>query len=188
MIYLIFSLSVMASPAAGIGFNASSDREVYVFGTITVDFIHKAEAAGRIKGLSDCSTAEYFCADGEVFNVVLPKACGVIHPGMSWRAGKLETIVLGRDRSPREAGRGTARRSRSRYYLQTSEYPEIVYVYSPDAGVTSIFYDPRKRIDFVGAARSGRLATLEQEVLQDPTTKWSVRPLATLDSFGVCRK
>src|SRR3712207_3678008 len=55
--------------------NPGTDRGVFVFGTLTLDFRERAEVYGRRSSLRNCSTEAVYCVDGEMFNIVLPRRC-----------------------------------------------------------------------------------------------------------------
>ena len=169
-------------------FNRGTDRGVFVYGHLVLDFQQESEVMGLGHRLRNCSTNVHFCADGELFNIVLPKVCGEVRPDTVWRSGNLVTSVLGK----RLGWQHLVARPRvpidEVYYVHTNERPEIVYAYSPMGGVLWVYYDPRGQVDFVEVAREDRLDELQTVLMEDASREHMVLGLLTLDTFAECRQ
>jgi hypothetical protein len=185
---LLGAVAAASAPA----FNEGSDRGVFVYGTLVLDFRQRQEVMGRSHRLSNCSTETSYCADGELFNIVLPRFCADLRaePGAVWRLGSLATTVIGRDQAePAHAYPGTRY---ALYYLQTNVRPDVVYAYSPERGVIRIYYDTRSEhapadaVDFAAMARDGRLAAFTREIAGDARREHLALHLLTLDQFAAC--
>ena len=175
-----FSIFLAALLALTPAFTAGTHRSVYVFGYMALDFTLQWESAGLRYPLRDCSDETLFCADGEVFNIVLPRICGPIAPGTSWRAAGMETRVIAPSRLPVALG--------TIYYLHTDARPDVVFAYSHFTGVARVYYDPRGRHDFAAMAREGRLDRFTLEASGDPERDPLVMELITLHTFAECRR
>jgi hypothetical protein len=190
MLSLAFLAAVAVTTAPA--FNQGNDRGVFVYGHVVLDFQRQEEVMGRSHRLRNCSTETQYCADGELFNIVLPRFCADVRaePGAVWRIGDLATTVIGQDQiDVPHAPPGTRY---SQYYLQTNARPDVVYAYSPQRGVIRIYYDPRSEfapadaVNFAAMARDGRLAAFRREINGDPQREHLALPLLTLDQFGAC--
>lgn len=173
--------------------NDSTDRGVFVYGGLLLDFMRGIERGARFHSLKNCSTEEFYCVDGNYFNVVIPRSCADFKPeiGMTWRLGKLETTLIGKandsnvpnyHRMPTGPLYGT-------YYLVTNEQPDVVLAYSPRRGVTTLFRDVRREdaIDFLALARSGELAAFAREAWNNPLRGRLILNLATMDTLAECK-
>lgn len=186
---LLGAVAAASSPS----FNEGSDRGVFVYGTLVLDFRQRQEVMGRSHRLSNCSTEAFYCADGALFNIVLPRFCADLdlRAGTVWRQGDLETRVIGAGETVTvpHAYPGTRY---TLYYLQTNVRPDIVFEYSRERGVSTIYYDirreyaPAEALDFVALARSGRLGAFRREIVGDPQRQHLALGLLTLDQFGAC--
>jgi hypothetical protein len=174
-------------------FNAGTDRGVFVYGTLVLDFQTRHEVMGGSHRLVNCSTETMYCADGELFNIVLPRFCADLdlRPGTIWRQGDLETRVIGGGEAITMAHAYPGTRY-TNYYLQTNVRPDIVFEYSRERGVTTVYYDsrsehvPAEAVDFAALAREGRLGVFRREIVGDPRREHLALPLITLDQFGTC--
>ena len=169
-------------------FNPTTDRGVFVYGYLALDFARGIEVAGMQRSLRNCSDEDYFCADGVVFNIVLPRSCGSIGPTTTWRLGELETTVIGRQGGWRANTVRHGLPSDETYYLHTNVRPDVVFAYSPLGGVMTIYYDPRGRTDFVTMARDGELDRFTTSAIGDPQRDALTMELITLDTFSECRR
>lgn len=170
----------------------STDRGVFVYGGLLLDFMTGIERDARFHSLTNCSTEEFYCIDGNSFNVVVPRSCADFSPriGTKWRMGKLETTLIGK---ANDAGLPNHHRLPTgplyeTYYLVTNEQPDIVLAYSPRRGVTALFRDVRKKdaIDFVALARSGELAAFKREAGQNPLRGRLILDKVTMDTLAEC--
>lgn len=166
-------------------FNRSYDRGIFVYGDLSLDFRKEVEIYGRVNRLRDCSTDRYFCAKGDIFNIVLPKDCRELRLGAVWRVGNLETRVLGSQKQTESLHRRFYIPA-DHYYLQTNVRPEIVYTFSADRGLTQVFHDPTGGTDFVALAREGRIEAFQQESSGNPARRSAVKSLLTFDTFAEC--
>jgi hypothetical protein len=176
---------VASALTQGLGFNPSNDRGVFVFGSLVLDFRRHTEVFEPSGRLRDCSTTEAYCADGDIFNVAVPRICArePILSGAVWSHAGIETTVIAR--GPDE--RGDPHRPRAtRYYLHSNVRPNLVFSYSPERGITKIYFDYRNRVNFVELARAGSLHQFDREASGDPLRASMVKPLITLDAFAPC--
>lgn len=192
---LVAAVAALMLPGANSpSLNPSNDRGIFVFSHFVLDFRLGLEVLGRGSRLANCSTATTYCADGELFNIVLPRRCEEIGPNSVWRQNGIETRVLNR-----EGGWGATparpllhRPPVQTYYLHSNQHPEVVYQYSPQRGVAQIFYDIRQQLDrgsaldFVQMARDGQLSRFSREVVGDESRSHLVLRLLTLDQFAPC--
>lgn len=174
-------------------FNAGTDRGVFVYGTLVLDFQQQHEVMGRSHRLMNCSTDTIYCADGELFNIVLPRFCADLdlRPGTVWRQGNLETRVIAAGEAVAVAHAYPGTRY-TLHYLQTNVRPDIIFEYSRERGLTTIYYDsrseraPTEAVDFAAMARDGRLGAFTREIIGDPQRQHLALHLLTLDQFGAC--
>ncbi len=191
----MFSFSLLIAVAAAMPppFDTGTDRGVFVYGHLVLDFWRRSEEMGRRYTLRNCSTETLYCADGELFNIVLPRFCRDIdiRPGTVWRQGDLETTVIGQERVG-GAGHWSPGTTYELYYLHTNVRPDIIYAYSPNRGVIKLYYDVRREIrpseavDFVAMARRGELLSFSREIIGDLRRQHLSLGLLTLDQFAVC--
>lgn len=165
-----------------------SDRGVFVFGSLLLDFKKRIAAYGiQSSELSDCSQGSYYCASSEIVRIVIPRNCKDLHAlkaGMIFESNGIRTQVLSvrKDLSDVQkihpVGTGTIA------YLGNTQFPFIVYKYDPVLGVRSVYLDIFKRINFVEMARDeDLLAALERRHLRPDLYE---NELITLDRFGSC--
>ena len=180
LLKLIASASLSLIPL-----NDATDRGVFVFGPLLLDFRENREVLLQTARLANCSTERFFCVDGGVVNFVLPRECGPIAVGDTWRSGGLETTVIGRTtiRNPHYP-----HLSEPGFYVHTNVEPTAVFLYVPSAGVRRIFYDLRGRTDFVSRARNGTLDAFFLEAIRDPLRQHLVMSRITLDTLAECRR
>lgn len=188
---LLAALLLTLAAAQPPPFNAGADRGVFVYGPLLLDFQRRTELMGRSRALTNCSTDSRYCADGELFNIVLPRFCSdaEMRVGARWAQGDLETTVIGQERVA-GTGHGPPGASDRLFYLHTNVRPDIVYAYSPERGVTHLYYDPRRElrpaeaVDFVAIARSGALDAFSRA--PEAHQRNLVLGLVTLDQFAAC--
>jgi hypothetical protein len=172
-------------------FNAGADRGVFVYGPLLLDFQRRTELMGRNHALTNCSTDSRYCADGELFNIVLPRFCRDMEMriGERWRHGDLETTLIGQEHMS-AADHGPPGPGSQLFYLHTNVRPDIVYAYSPARGVTHLYYDlrrefrPAEAVDFVAIARRGELDAFSRT--PEARQRNLVLGLVTLDQFAAC--
>lgn len=187
-LYVISAVILASSAATGRERSAWSDRGIFVFGNVSLDFQHERERFGPFfSNLEDCSTDELLCAKGDLVQIVLPRQCGGIEAG-SWRMGDITSSVLGFFDVPL-----TPHNPRDKmYFLGDPERRWIVYKYSERFGVKSIYFDPLKRMDLVKLASSGdlddrRVLETVKNLADEYQTKANLlNNLITFDSFGAC--
>jgi hypothetical protein len=190
---LTLGVLVALATATAPPFNEGRDRGVFVYGTLVLDFQAQHEVMGLSHRLLNCSTETMYCADGELFNIVLPRFCVDLdlRPGAIWRQGDLETRVIAEGETITMAHAYPGTRY-TNYYLQTNVRPDVVFEYSRLRGLTGIYYDhrsehaPAEAVDFAALAREGRLGAFRREIIGDPRREHLVLPLITLDQFGTC--
>jgi hypothetical protein len=187
----LLTLLLGAAAASAPAFNAGTDRGVFVYDYLVLDFQRGQEVMGRSHALRNCSTDTLYCADGELFNIVLPRFCRdiEIRPGTVWRQGELQTTVIGRENID-VVGHAPAGTNYQLYYLHTNVRPDIVYAYSPNRGVIRLYYDlrrevrPGEAVDFVEIARRGELEAFSRTA--DARRRNLSLGLLTLDQFAAC--
>jgi hypothetical protein len=160
-----------------------SERGVFVFGWLVLDFQRgiEAQGVGPRAGLANCSTDTLYCAAGDIVRVVLPKDCSDIKSGR-WSQAGIETEVLGKFDDPQAVahplhayGTGTL------YLLGSSARPDVVYEYDPGIGVRGLYYSYAGE-DIVAAARAAGWDALRKK--ENRGLLYS--SLITLDPFGAC--
>jgi hypothetical protein len=185
---MLLLIALMAMhPVSADSFNPATDRGVFVWGRISLDVRNGLENSGRLRRLRNCSNEQLYCADGDVFNIVLPKRCETIRPDSEWRMGALTTRVLGKRGAWPPAGTSEPPLGSGEYYVHTNERPDLVFLWAPEAGVRAIYYDHQGRVDFAAAARDGTLPRLEKELLSDPLRQHLVMFPLGFDQFAACQ-
>lgn len=152
-----------------------SDRGVFVFGKVSMDFRHeRITDGGQAFRLTDCSNSEFFCARSDMLSVVLPRNCKPnLSVGDAWKLEGITTRVVGVTAEP--ATGHLAVRGRSLYFLSTDQRPRVTFVYANDGrGVLHILYDPTIPLAANRDTRNPAARTGE------------VQPLVTMDTFGGC--
>jgi hypothetical protein len=188
---LLSGLSLLLAAATPPAFNSGTDRGVFVYDHVVLDFQRESEVMGRSHRLVNCSTEVLYCADGQLFNIVLPRLCrGIdIRPGGAWRQGELETTVIGQERVE-VVGHAPPGTTYTLYYLHTNVRPDIVFAYSPQRGVMGFYFDlrrefrPAEAVDFVPLARRGELRAFSRT--EEARTRNFYLALLTLDQFAAC--
>lgn len=186
------SMLIGAAVASAPPFDTGTDRGVFVYRYLVLDFRRRAEVMGLRHGLRNCSTETMYCADGELFNIVLPRFCRDlnIRPGTVWRQGDLETTVIGQEHVA-VVGHAPPGASYQLYYLHTNVRPDIVFAYTPGRGVTGLYFDlrregsrPAEAVDFVPIARRGELEAFSRT--PEARQRNFFLSLITLDQFAAC--
>jgi hypothetical protein len=159
-----------------------SERGVFAFSQFLFDFEKEREVhgpEGHAK-LFNCSTPNYYCAYSSNLHLVLPRKCGPITVGEKWRitdAGsgvEVETEVFGVTQDQWWGYNPTG--PRTVYLLGSSKFPDMIYEYDPEYGISGIYLAPYKNL--VEAAKTGNMKAY------DNNTYYSM--IITLDKFGAC--
>lgn len=160
-----------------------SERGVFVFGRITLDFWKRMELFAGPTGLENCSTSKFYCAEAYITHIALPRGCeGADHAqvGTTWRVGDVRTTVLRIFDEPRTPldphipmGSGHV------LLLGDSQYPNTVYEYDTGMGVKGIFFDAANKVNFVQLAQ----ANSDLSSYRDLDHYYG---LQTFDPFGSC--
>lgn len=157
-----------------------SERGVFVFGALVLDFHRGRYSAGPIKGrLFNCSNGSFFCMNSTksslenlTFQLVLPRSCEKIRrskPGDVWLLGHVRTEILGIEVSEVD----------KTLYLGDPRFPHVAYIYSLADGVKKIIRTYRG-VDWVKRLKSGKVD--EAEIGK------SGSELKTFDPFGKCEE
>jgi hypothetical protein len=184
-IALVASLLYPASPVAAdvvAPATAWSERGVFVFGHILLDFKFRIESLGLgpHTRLIDCSTLQFYCAYAGVLHLALPRECRALEDGDSWSVNGVTTYVLYKGADPAATRGYHPYGSGTIMLLGDPKFSDVVYDYDPESGVTGIYYVPNT--DIVSIARKG------QDGLQMFHESGQYNPLFTLDLFGRCRR
>jgi hypothetical protein len=159
-----------------------SERGMFAFGFLVADFGLGQEQGvqrGR-QNLQDCSTEEYFCADGSFFSLVLPRQCVALNEG-SWSVGDIRSELLGRWSSVSEHSWDEY------YFIGSPRQPKAVFAYRLGSGITSIYVDVTGERDFAEMARSGALArALDSRGSDRQNIDRYSYGLSTFDRMGIC--
>lgn len=152
-----------------------SDRGIFVFGELMLDFEFQVEVLGRRAKLTNCSTQNYYCARAYYVHVALPRRCEPLMVGKRWVAEEVQTEVLAAYEEKQIAPMAPENAQQA-YLLGSAKFPDTVYEYTASHGVTGMYFGGG--IDLAKFARAG---TLTDE-------KWRkyYLPLLTLDDFGKC--
>lgn len=181
---LMIASSVSAGEAAAPSPTGWSERGVFGFGDVALDFqLQRERFAGTSAPLTDCSDAGAYCARGAIVNIVLPRHCSGLEGAAGWSRVNVRTDVLwsGEELQPVERyGSGRL------LLLGNARQPEIVYEYDPKLGVRGFFYDPTGRTDFVAMARNGGIDAYRKRLATEANPPRTYFGLATLDPFGKC--
>lgn len=179
---LIGSLSIFAAAAAQTN-SKWSDRGVFVFGNLSLDFEKGQIRRGWKTGpLENCSDASYYCARSEFLTVVLPKKCSAdLRVGDAWKVAGVETRVVGTIDEP-VGHLGTP--GGVLYVLQTSGNPRVALIYRRSSGVLSLLSDPNKDLDLSWTKPRGRGDY--GEITASPYWRGVYGALVTFDAFGGC--
>lgn len=170
-----------------------SERGVFGFNGLVFDFRLGRWAGGWLNGaLKDCSDAAWFCMSsgsgdqGNRFQLALPRDCDVIEKareGDIWTLGPVRTQVLGIRRTDTPGPHGAANTT---LYLGDPRIPNIIYEYDAWAGVTMIFWDIRKNVNFVELASKNELSNWLKDATVEPQKGYMLNPRSTFDPFGKC--
>lgn len=168
----------------------TDNRRVYVYGDLLLDFARGTEGKHNGAQLKDCSDTTYFCVDGRITNFVVPRTCQVIKVGDSWSLNGIRTTVIADAMAPPSHGSIAYGVSRKAFYLQSDRDVHTLYLYKPDEGIKSIYYDIRGRTDFALLARQGKLNRFDDdhETMEGHVRQHLVKSLVTLDTLAECNK
>lgn len=188
MTHILFATILTAGLASADLGRGWSERGVFVFGSIVLDFRRSVEAWGpQDAALVDCSTDRYFCAAAEIVRIVLPRSCSEVSAasvGTVWTASRKKTVVVARrtdessSKSSHELGSGEL------IYLADGARNNVVYEYDRNKGVTAIYYDSSNTINLVGIATKRNLVDLVSNGELDARLHFFGK--VTLDPFGLC--
>ena len=159
-----------------------SERGVFVFGDLVLDFRkHTEQIYPFASVLTDCSTQKYYCAKGNIVQIVLPKQCSDFISSPTWSVRDVSIVKLHEENEVEDMIHPSG--SGHLVFLGTPSRPAVVYEYDPAAGVRAIYYDPENKINFVAMAEQGKLTSYRQGMRRGNDTFY---PLLTLDKFGAC--
>jgi hypothetical protein len=161
-----------------------SSRDVFVFGRALVDFRAGIELLDRNgHELNNCSNREFYCAKSQNIHLVLPKRCAMVLPNASWSIAGVTTRVLFVDRSKIANIEAMSLLPSTIYVIGSDQQPSIVYLYTREHGVQSIYYDGATRRNLVRMAESGGIQALSDQLGSLQNYRY---PLVTVDPFGLC--
>jgi len=133
----------------------SVSRERFDFVGLSLDLAgREVRRAGQpALALADCGNAALHCLTSAEFELVIPRQCGDLQAGRTYRAGRASSRLLWID----DLSRGL--HGPSRYYWFGSEAnPNVVFGYTLEQGVTQIVFSPPGS-DLGSVAASGDLRT-----------------------------
>ena len=160
-----------------------SERGVFVFGYLTIDFQrHTAvtvpdRSIGFYYGLVNCSNETFYCVKSQHVDLVLPKICAPMKVGDTFSLAGITTTVLAEVPNARAHIGLHSQGPQKQYLLGDDSKPDTVYVYWGQDGVVEI--DMGLGWNLVERARHG-------EPLSDEQHKYTGNGLLTLDAFGPC--
>lgn len=118
-----------------------------------------------------CSDAQWVCMKGDLINLVLPRNCEVTKEQGPWSVNGVVTNILYRKAElPGLHGGGSG----TTLYLGNPLAPNIAYEYDPLIGVTYIFWDRDRKLDFVSLATNGEIDKWKMNWFADPKKKGMV--------------
>jgi hypothetical protein len=161
-----------------------SERGVFVFSGIVLDFWKGVEVSKPYvtSGLVNCSTANYYCAFGDIIHVVLPRHCELLNQ-KKWSVSTMETEVLATLDDPEAATSVHPWGSGKLLLLGDGIHTNVVYEYDPIRGVRGFYWDSLKSKNLAEIVRAGNtkeIAELDKNV--------RYYELVSLDPFGKCER
>lgn len=143
---------------------SSISADSIAYGTLTIgEGLYEAEG---IRGPATfCSNARWVCVKGDLINLVLPRDCETAMRDGPWSLGETATHILFRKSGLPElhgGGSGTT------LYLGNPDFPYVVYEYDPLVGITYIFWDRERKINFASLAAAGALEKWMLNWFTDP--------------------
>lgn len=179
-----FALSVLSlAPEQSVP-NKWSDRGVFVFGPLLIDFAAN-KGTEVLQGsyryqIVDCSNASFYCASGHYVKIALPKVCQQeVRTGTVWAVGNVTTTVLYRGRSSPPIEKVIT----ETFLLGSKNTPNVVWTYRNDAGVTGLYIDSSNKTDLVSVALEKGVDGLNNGLHK--THRFYER--LTSDAFGSCK-